>query len=186
MSDDLVKRLRDGCSCNIDSSPCMAEEECRDAYEAADRIEALEAERDALVDDLMHLRKTVAPIGKLRKERDEARAEAHAMVAAALTEAVDKSVGTLGVLPTCSIGTAQDKVAAAILALIDAPADAALEEMLAEEREVCALIAENRHKEWNNPETHGEPEVVDDLTACQNIAAAIRARAAKVREGGVW
>ena len=42
MSDDLVKRLRDGCSCNIDSTPCMAEEECRDAYTAADRIEELD------------------------------------------------------------------------------------------------------------------------------------------------
>jgi hypothetical protein len=48
MMSDLVKRLRDGCSCNIDSSPCMAEEECRDAYEAADRIEALEAENARL------------------------------------------------------------------------------------------------------------------------------------------
>jgi hypothetical protein len=40
--DDLVKRLRDGCLCNIDSTPCMAEEECRDAYTAADRIEELD------------------------------------------------------------------------------------------------------------------------------------------------
>ena len=52
MTDDLVKRLRDGCSCNIDSSPCMAEEECRDAYAAADRIEALEAKL-AKVDDAL-------------------------------------------------------------------------------------------------------------------------------------
>ncbi len=80
MSDDLVKRLRGGCSCNIDSTPCMAEDECRAAFEAAnymeeaaarieeadraianlqreydkrgDRIEALERERDlALADD---------------------------------------------------------------------------------------------------------------------------------------
>ena len=41
MTEDLVKRLRDGCSCNIDTSPCAAEEECRDAYAAADRIEEL-------------------------------------------------------------------------------------------------------------------------------------------------
>lgn len=43
MTDDLVKRLRDGCSCNFPDNPCLAEEECRDAFEAADRIEALEA-----------------------------------------------------------------------------------------------------------------------------------------------
>lgn len=44
MSDDLVKRLRATCSCNIDNTPCLAEEECRVAQEAADRIEELEAE----------------------------------------------------------------------------------------------------------------------------------------------
>lgn len=43
MSDDLVKRLRDGCSCNFPDNPCAAEDECRDAFEAADRIEKLEA-----------------------------------------------------------------------------------------------------------------------------------------------
>jgi len=42
MSDDLVKRLRATCSCNIDNTPCLAEEECRVAQEAADRIEELE------------------------------------------------------------------------------------------------------------------------------------------------
>lgn len=39
--EELIARLREGCSCNIDSAPCMAEEECRDAFAAADRIEAL-------------------------------------------------------------------------------------------------------------------------------------------------
>jgi len=43
MSDDLVKRLRNNCSCNFLSTPCGAEEECRNAFEAADRIEKLEA-----------------------------------------------------------------------------------------------------------------------------------------------
>ena len=43
MSDDLVKRLRNNCSCNFESTPCGAEEECRNAFEAADRIEKLEA-----------------------------------------------------------------------------------------------------------------------------------------------
>lgn len=44
MSDDLMKRLRATCSCNIDNTPCLAEEECRVAQEAADRIEKLEKE----------------------------------------------------------------------------------------------------------------------------------------------
>jgi len=43
MSDDLVKRLRNNCSCNFSSTPCGAEEECRNAFEGADRIETLEA-----------------------------------------------------------------------------------------------------------------------------------------------
>ena len=43
MTDDLVKRLREGCSCNFPDTPCGAEEECRATFEAADRIEQLEA-----------------------------------------------------------------------------------------------------------------------------------------------
>ena len=43
MSDDLVKRLRDNCTCNFPDTPCGAEEECRNAFEGADRIEQLEA-----------------------------------------------------------------------------------------------------------------------------------------------
>lgn len=43
MSDDLVKRLRNNCSCNFPDTPCGAEEECRNAFEAASRIEKLEA-----------------------------------------------------------------------------------------------------------------------------------------------
>jgi hypothetical protein len=43
MTDDLVKRLRNNCSCNFSSSPCGAEEECLNAFEGADRIEKLEA-----------------------------------------------------------------------------------------------------------------------------------------------
>jgi hypothetical protein len=44
VSDDLVKQLRASCGCNIDYTPCLAEEECRVAQEAADRIEALQAQ----------------------------------------------------------------------------------------------------------------------------------------------
>lgn len=42
---DIIERLRNNCSCNIDSTPCGAEEQCRNAYEAADEIERL---REAL------------------------------------------------------------------------------------------------------------------------------------------
>jgi hypothetical protein len=46
---DIVERLRKNCSCNIDSTPCGAEEECRNAFEAADEIERLRnnAKQDA-------------------------------------------------------------------------------------------------------------------------------------------
>ena len=52
MSDDLVKRLRATCNCNIESTPCMAEEECRVAQDAADRIDELEAKLAKAVDAL--------------------------------------------------------------------------------------------------------------------------------------
>jgi hypothetical protein len=47
---DIVKRLREGCGCNYPETTCMAESECRDAFEAADTITRLTAEverRDA-------------------------------------------------------------------------------------------------------------------------------------------
>jgi hypothetical protein len=47
---DLVKRLRNNCSCNFSSTPCGAEEECRNAFEGADRIEKLEAALRAILD----------------------------------------------------------------------------------------------------------------------------------------
>lgn len=43
MTDDLVMRLRNNCSCNFPDTPCGAEEECRNAFEAADLIERLES-----------------------------------------------------------------------------------------------------------------------------------------------
>ena len=42
---DIVERLRKNCTCNFESTPCGAEEECRNALEAADEIERL---REAL------------------------------------------------------------------------------------------------------------------------------------------
>ena len=44
MSDDLVERLRNNRSCNFPETPCGAEEEFRNAFEAADRIEKLKAD----------------------------------------------------------------------------------------------------------------------------------------------
>ena len=39
---NLVERLRNNCSCNFPDTPCGAEEECRNAFEGANRIEKLE------------------------------------------------------------------------------------------------------------------------------------------------
>ncbi len=36
---DIVERLRKNCTCNFESSPCGAEEECRNAFDGADEIE---------------------------------------------------------------------------------------------------------------------------------------------------
>ena len=60
---DIVERLRNGCTCNFESTPCGAEEECQAAFDGADEIEGL---RKALLDavgfvsraDCFFLRKT--------------------------------------------------------------------------------------------------------------------------------
>jgi hypothetical protein len=44
---DIVDRLRNGCTCNFESTPCGAEEECRNAFDGADQIVRL---REALLD----------------------------------------------------------------------------------------------------------------------------------------
>jgi len=41
---DIVERLRGGCGCNYPETTCMAEDECRDAFEAADTITRLRAD----------------------------------------------------------------------------------------------------------------------------------------------
>ena len=38
---DIVERLRNGCTCNFESTPCGAEEECQNAFDGADEIERL-------------------------------------------------------------------------------------------------------------------------------------------------
>lgn len=42
---NIVERLRNGCTCNFESTPCGAEEECQAAFDGADEIERL---REAL------------------------------------------------------------------------------------------------------------------------------------------
>ena len=44
---DIVERLRNGCTCNFESTPCGAEEECQAAFDGADEIVKL---REALLD----------------------------------------------------------------------------------------------------------------------------------------
>lgn len=44
---DIVERLRNGCTCNFESTPCGAEEECQNAFDGADQIVML---RKALLD----------------------------------------------------------------------------------------------------------------------------------------
>jgi hypothetical protein len=60
----------------------------------------------------------------------------------------------------------------AILALITPDAQAALDRVVAAERERCAKVAESRWRSWGRNDPHGAVEC--DVTACENIAAAIR------------
>jgi archaellum component FlaC len=71
MTDDLVKRLRNNCSCNFSSTPCGAEEECRNAFEGADRIEKLEAENEELQSKVGTVRLAAKYAAKIRDDRIE-------------------------------------------------------------------------------------------------------------------
>jgi hypothetical protein len=59
-----------------------------------------------------------------------------------------------------------------------AEVDAARREGAAKEREACAKAAETRHEFWHMPHPDDALpfEVCDDVSACADIAAAIRAR----------
>jgi fumarylacetoacetate (FAA) hydrolase family protein len=59
-----------------------------------------------------------------------------------------------------------------ILALITPDPQAALDRVVAAERERCAKVAESRWRSWGQNDPHGPVEC--DVTACENIAAAIR------------
>jgi hypothetical protein len=56
---DIVERLREGCGCNYPETTCMAEDECRDAFEAADTITRLTAEVEQNRTDLEEYRRDV-------------------------------------------------------------------------------------------------------------------------------
>jgi len=85
--EELIARLRAVCTCNIDSSPCMAEDDCRDAIAAADRIEQLVKDKRWIME-----------------ERDRtfalmlARAEAAETQIAALTARVEGLTGALNTI----------------------------------------------------------------------------------------
>ena len=71
MSDDLVRRLRNNCSCNFPDTPCGAEEECRNAFEGADRIEKLEAENADMQSKVATVRLAAKYAAKIRDDRIE-------------------------------------------------------------------------------------------------------------------
>ena len=85
-----------------------------------------------------------------------------AAVAAALREAINRVNGCDRV----------SEVQPAILALITPDAQTALDRVVAAERERCAKVAESRWRSWGQNDPHGAVEC--DVTACENIAAAIR------------
>lgn len=73
----------------------------------------------------------------------------------------------LGILPGTNIGHVVEDIIAAVAPLIAAA-----------EREACAKVAERRWRDWPgiHPDDAKKGEVCDDVTACADIAAAIRAR----------
>jgi hypothetical protein len=81
--DDIVKRLRDGCGCNFPDNTCMAVDECRDAFEAADFIEAqaaqLQEAREALFD--LMAEQNGPPLIRRGAQWEKAMARAHAFLA---------------------------------------------------------------------------------------------------------
>ena len=62
---DIVERLRNGCTCNFESTPCGAEEECQAAFDGADEIVRL---RKILSTVLEACKDVNSPDQKVRKE----------------------------------------------------------------------------------------------------------------------
>ena len=151
MTDDLVKLLRE-VSLEKNQEAWARSDGGQDltigamlADEAADRIEELEAKL-AQQDDLMQ-----------------------AAVAAALREAAGEAAGEIAALGERELSPF---IRRRILALITPDAQAALDRVVAAERERCAKVAESRWRSWGQNDPHGPVEC--DVTACENIAAAIR------------
>ena len=62
---DIVERLRNGCTCNFESPPCGAEEECQAAFDGADEIVRL---REVLLTVLEACEDVNSPDRKVREE----------------------------------------------------------------------------------------------------------------------
>ncbi|CAB4214554.1 hypothetical protein UFOVP1459_45 [uncultured Caudovirales phage] len=62
---DIVDRLRNGCTCNFESTPCGAEEECQNAFDGADEIVKL---REILSTVLEACEDVNSPDRKVREE----------------------------------------------------------------------------------------------------------------------
>lgn len=110
---EVAKRLRAVCTCNIDSSPCMAEDDCRDAISAADLITALLTANAAL-----------------RAERDE-HAEAlkvnNAVLCAALLRAKDAEA-QIAALPAATVGVPLKQIGTGLYETQPTPDHAAIRE----------------------------------------------------------
>ena len=75
---DIVERLRNGCTCNFESTPCGAEEECQNAFDGADEIvrlrkilsTVLEACEDVNSPDQKVRKEIIRTVGKALKEKE--------------------------------------------------------------------------------------------------------------------
>ena len=62
---DIVERLRSGCTCNFESTPCGAEEECQNAFDGADEIERLRK----ILEDVLETSGEQIPYGMVKAIR---------------------------------------------------------------------------------------------------------------------
>lgn len=75
---DIIERLRSGCTCNFESTPCGAEEECQAAFDGADEIvrlrkilsTVLEACEDVNSPDRKVREEITKTVGKALKEKE--------------------------------------------------------------------------------------------------------------------
>ena len=95
MTDDIVARLRGNCSCNFPDTPCGAEEQCRNAFDAADEIERLLEEIQQLKHDstifINERSDAICENFDLREENAELRGEIGRL--RAVLEEVSEAVG---------------------------------------------------------------------------------------------